>query len=267
MVPVGLSELVESARERWPAIAIGTEPFVAHLVAKLGDRPPQEAPAADLYLACACGLGDIAAIAALEEHYLRPLTGKLARARIPAPVVDDVLQILRVRLLVSHDGERPRILDFAGTGDLHGWLRVAAMREAVGLMRTGPMTPLEDELAAKLPSPVRDPADENLKESYRAVFRTALAGALAALSPRERNLLRQRYLDDLSIDQLAKFYRVHRATAARWANAASTRLLTETRRRMAKQLGIARAELGGILRFIQSRFDVSVRRLFDELRN
>lgn len=66
--------------------------------------------------------------------------------------------------------------------------------------------------------PGGDPELSHLKATFAAEFKFALTLAIDELSVRDRNLLRQSVLDGLTIDQLGKLYRVHRATAARWVD-------------------------------------------------
>jgi hypothetical protein len=49
---------------------------------------------------------------------------------------------------------------------------------------------------------------------------------------RARNLLRQHVLDGLTIDELARLYRAHRATCARWLADARSELALHTRRHL-----------------------------------
>ena len=82
-----------------------------------------------------------------------------------------------------------------------------------------------------------------------------------ALSDREKNLLRQSAIDGLSIDDLAALYRVHRATCARWLEAAREALFSDTRRRLIDEAGIAEAECDSIIRLVQSQLHVTLRRV------
>jgi len=71
-------------------------------------------------------------------------------------------------------------------------------------------------------------------------------------------LLHQHALDGLSIDKLAAFYRVHRATTARWLDAARQAVLDGTRRELVSRLQLSVNELDSIMRMIGSRLDVSL---------
>ena len=70
-----------------------------------------------------------------------------------------------------------------------------------------------------------------------------------------------RALDGLSIDQLAAFYRVHRATTARWIEAARQAVLDGTRKELIRRLQLSRSELDSVMRLIGSQLDVSLSRV------
>jgi RNA polymerase sigma-70 factor (ECF subfamily) len=100
-----------------------------------------------------------------------------------------------------------------------------------------------------------------MKARYQAAFRAAFEDAVRRLEPRDRNLLRLHHLDAVTLDQLAAMYGVHRATAVRWLSDVRRRLLADTRRSLRAALGVAEDELDSVMALIESRLDVSVRRL------
>src|SRR6185436_8511874 len=75
------------------------------------------------------------------------------------------------------------------------------------------------------------PSQSLMKDVYRKSFKQAFEEALAALSIHDRLLLRQHFLDGLSIDRMAALHDVHRATAARWIAKLVEKLLVDTRAR------------------------------------
>src|ERR1044071_7693844 len=134
-----LLDIWQRARATWPSVELSAETFLAHLARHLpADEPAMDAVAqinaADLYLACACAMGDAHAVAAFEEHCLRGFDRALARLRVTPDAVAEVKQRIRCRLLVADRG-RARIADFAGRGSLRAWVRVMGVREALRLTR------------------------------------------------------------------------------------------------------------------------------------
>ena len=262
-----LDEIWREARETWPSVAVGEEAYVAHLARHLpSDVPVVEAlrqmNTADLYLACACSQGNAQAIDAFETHCLSVVDGAIARFRLGADAVAEVKQRLRQRVLVADDGP-PRIVGFSGRGELRGWVRVMAVREALH-MSEGARRETELDDADRLQAFVTpsDPELDLMKARYRDAFGKAFDRALRELPAREQTLLRQHVIDGLTIDQLGALYRVHRATAARSLERVRKAVLASTRAHMSEHLHVRSSELNSILRLIRSRLEVTLRGLF-----
>ncbi|HZU81492.1 MAG TPA: sigma factor-like helix-turn-helix DNA-binding protein, partial [Polyangiaceae bacterium] len=103
---------------------------------------------------------------------------------------------------------------------------------------------------------------ELARERYRDAFAPAFAAAVAGLERRDRTLLRLHLLGGVSLEQLAAVYGVHRATVVRWLAAARAQVLDATRANLIARLGVRADELESLMGLVQSRFDVSVERLF-----
>jgi DNA-directed RNA polymerase specialized sigma24 family protein len=93
-----------------------------------------------------------AVIAALDAHYLAGLDPALRRLDLPAPVIDDVKQDVRQRLLVADGARPPRIADFTGAGNLRGWLRVVAINAARQLLRRAAPPPSSPTSCCRSPT-------------------------------------------------------------------------------------------------------------------
>jgi RNA polymerase sigma-70 factor (ECF subfamily) len=160
---------------------------------------------------------------------------------------------------LSHAGRPPRIAEYAGRGSLASWVRVAALRMVLNLNRDlrEPRAPDEapDSVAAI------DPELALLKARYRGALEQALRDAFAGLEPQQRTLLRQRFVDGLSIDHIAPLHGVHRATAARHLAAARAGLLAETLRELRRAHAIPPSELKSLLRLVRSELSLSLRTL------
>jgi RNA polymerase sigma-70 factor (ECF subfamily) len=256
-----LAAALAAATAAWPEADLAAEEFVPYLAIRLpaGDDPVASLAAlnvADLYLACALSRGDPGALAAFDARCLSVVDLALARMSAPPAMVDEVKQMVR-RLLLVADGRPPRIVDYAGRGDLRGFVRVTAVREALHIFRRGrPELELDDTLGARAASD--DPELAYLKDLYRAEFKIAFREAMGSLSDRQRNLIAQHFLDRLTLEQMAALYRVHRATVVRWLAAAREALLRGTHRAMTSRLKVRPAELDSILRLIDSQLDVSI---------
>jgi len=256
-----------AGRAAWPGVAIGDELIAARLAARLRDDAELRAAPegieqhdADVFLAIALAAGDPAAVRVFEERFVPQIDHALRRLRLPAGSVDELKQALRFDLLVG-DGA-PKIADYAGRGELVGWLRVSATRRALtAVKRAGREEALDEVLLEQWPDATPTPENRHLRAKYTAELKRAIHEAFAALEVRQRNLLRQHILDELTIDDLARLYRVHRATCARWLADARAELGKSTRKRLIAALGMRFQEVDSLLRFLDSDIELSISRI------
>jgi len=261
-----VAELARAARAGHPELALPDDVFMAFLATKISERPALEgmtaAQASDLYLACAAGNGQATAITLLERQCFATLPPILERMGLARDDVAEVQQIVRQLLLVPRPRAAPAILQFSGSGDLCSWVRVIATREAVRLVRRRREAPADDDrLFDRLGAPTRSPEALVSEARYRGELKAAFAGALGALTKRERTLLRQHYIDELTLDQIAIIYRVHRATVARWLAKARDALVARTVKALGSQLRVGRAEIDSILCLVRTNLDLSLPRV------
>jgi RNA polymerase sigma-70 factor, ECF subfamily len=259
-----LDEKLAAARAAWPAFSVDDARFIDHLARHLPeDGAPlvrlREMRADELYLALACGAGIAEALRAFEEGPLREVRRALDRLARDGVAVDDALQELRLKLFF---GEEPRILDYAGRGELRGWLRVTATRAALKLkekQRYGTLD--EDELLADRTSPVGDAELDVIKAQHAEEFQRAFRAALGRLLGRDQLLLRQYFLDGLTLEQLGALHRVNRSTVLRWIRRVQTTVLMEVRQALTAELKLSTSECDSLLRILHSQADVTFRRL------
>src|SRR5262245_54970614 len=234
-----LDHLFETGRAAWPDVALRAETFRAHLAAIGGATSGELAPhAADVYIACAAAHGDAAAIEAIERTCIARIGPALSRIITPSEI-DDVTQVLRQRLFLGGRDGRPRLLDYAGRGELRAWVRASAIRTAFEhLRRSKRERAHEAELEFGLPGRAEDPALDQMRRSFQGEFRAAFQVALAALDARHRTVLRQHFLDGLSTEELGTAYRIHRVTAFRWLREARAELLKRLRAELVERLHV-----------------------------
>jgi RNA polymerase sigma-70 factor (ECF subfamily) len=259
-----LARLLASARAAWSGVGLADEAFAAYLAERLPSTAA-EADALDalhgedLYLACACAAGDHAAVRLFETTFAREVDIALAGMGLDAAVGDEVRQILRTKLFVSIPGAHPKIATYSGRGDLRSWVRAAAVRTAISLLRgQGREVPVPDDMLGAVPAPIDDPHLAHYKELYRAEFKQAFEAAFAALQSRDRTLLRYKFVDGLSLDEIGAIYGVHRATVARWLATTRDALLTGTRAGLRARLAIGDSDLDSIMRLIDSQLEASI---------
>ncbi len=263
-----LAAMLDHCRVALGTFQVTDDQVVEHVARTLAaDATPaalERLRVADLYLACGCAVGDRDALNAFEAEFGRDIDLAIARSGNVDIGKDEFRQLLRNKLFVAAEGKRPKIADYAGRGDLRSWVRVTALRTIVDIVRQragGKEIPVEADMLGAMPSPQEDPELDYIQRTYKSEFRYALQEAFAALTPRERNLLRHHVLHGLNIDQVGALYRVHRTTAFRWIEKARKSLLRETRAALMRRLNVGSGELLSIMRVVQGDLDVSVRRL------
>jgi RNA polymerase sigma-70 factor (ECF subfamily) len=252
MTPV---ELVAAAEATYGRLGVSAERFTAFLATR---EVSQARP--DLVLACACLDGTPPALAYFEEHLLAPVGARLARVH-GSQIAEEVIGRLRETLYVAAPGRAARLASYAGRGDLRGWLEVVAVREAHKVRRREVRGHDNDaDILDSLPDD-DDLELRQMKAQHRAELALAFREALERATPRSRLLLRQRYLDGLTLDEIAGLHNVHRITVMRWMARTEKELLCEIQRALTARLGLATREVADLVEDARSRLDLSLRGL------
>jgi RNA polymerase sigma-70 factor (ECF subfamily) len=261
-IAIAVARIASHGRAAWPAVAIADDAIavrIARLVRDDPEVPLDELHAADFYLATALATGDAGALRTFELALVPEIRIALRRLRLPPTAIEEITQALRLELLTGDD---PKIASYAGRGGLVAWLQVTATRKAFKLARhTVRERPLDEVLLDHWPDPTPGPAAHHLRVTYTAALKTAIREAFGTLEVRQRNLLRQHFLDELTIDDLARMYRAHRSTCARWLADARAELTRRTRKLLIGALGLGSAELDSLLRFLDSDIELSISRI------
>jgi RNA polymerase sigma-70 factor (ECF subfamily) len=215
----------------------------------------------DLFLAYACLQGDPAALAKVSEELI-PQAARTVSRIDPAPdFLEEVLQLIRERLLVTVEGRPARLSEYTGRGALGAWVRTLATRLAVDVSRRRrPERPAPED--ASLSGVLVGGGNLELgllRARHQEHFKQALRGALAELSQRDRNVLRLRFLDDLTGEQIARLHGVHATTVMRWLDRAQAEVLRGTRAQLQERFGVEGTELDSLFRALQSDLDMSLR--------
>jgi RNA polymerase sigma-70 factor (ECF subfamily) len=213
----------------------------------------------ELALAWACLAGDAAALGHFGRVYLVQARNALAKLRLGRTLADDVIGWMRFELFVRPEGAL--LATFTGKGELGSWVRAIAVHEAVKRERRArrEVTP---EVLDELPMPA--PELFAMRGAYGAELTAALSQSLAALPLEDRNLLRQFFLDGLTIDMLGKLLGIHRATAARRVAAARTRLVDLVRAALRRDLALSEAGVDQVITL--SNLDESLGHLLRQTR-
>lgn len=260
-----LDHVVQAGSAAHPGVAVPREAFAAFLAERApsttaGQEWIATVHIADLYLACACVLGLEPAIVIFEAEHVIPAGRALRRMGYEPLVIDDILGSLREKLFFLEEGRRSLLHGYSGRGELSHWLRSVAVRlalRAAGPHRHDPI----DEDAERIAVPADSPELEYLKAAFAAAFKAALGEAIDALAPRDKNLLRQYFLDELTLEEVGRLHGVHAATASRWLAQVRQEVFTKVTRTLMRSLQLREEELRSVLRTAQSRLDMSIRHL------
>jgi RNA polymerase sigma-70 factor (ECF subfamily) len=263
------TRVLAEATARWPGLGDHTDAFVEALTARIDGEPDVDEALArlvlpDIYLVAACLANDRVALAAFERLVRSEVARALARTGDSA-AADDVAQELLVKLLVARDGRPAKLAAYGGHGALTAWLRVAAVRIAISDGRRRRESPLDEHALAEIVDAGDDQALAFLKASYRDAFKRAFDAALASLEPRQRTLLRLQIIDQLTLEEIGAYYRVSRATTARWLADARTALVEATRTHLAGALGLPDRELADMMRLVASSLYSTLPRLLSRV--
>lgn len=250
-----------AARNAWPQLTLSDSDFVGYLAERSlceGEDPELPAFVADLFLACACLSGEAAALKAFEEQILSSANPTLVKLGLSPDDADDIRQELRERLLLGLGDRQPGLASYLGTGALKGWMRAVAGRQALASLRQKkPTSSLEDQIIEDS----SDPILTALKEKYREDFKEALHQSVERLEARERTILRAMIIDDRSVADIAKLYKVHRVTASRWIATIRKHLFIRTRAALRTKLELSESELLSMTRLVESQMEMSLGRV------
>ncbi|MBX7082699.1 MAG: sigma-70 family RNA polymerase sigma factor [Nannocystaceae bacterium] len=254
----------EAGQAAWPTVALSAVEFAAHVGGCLAARPElgldgfAQLGAAELYLAAACTLRRPSAIACFRARFLAEIEAPLRRVGLRGADVDELAHEVLELILVG-DGDGPVIASYSGRGSLRGWVRSVTIRTASKRHRSAEQeSARRDRLGEVMAQPEVDVELGHLKATYAADLEAALATALAALDPRERNLLRHYFVDGLTVDEIGRLQGVHRSTAARWVVRAREQLREAVIVLVHQRLGLSPSEVESLGRFVRSQLDLSL---------
>lgn len=216
----------------------------------------------DFELAQGCARGDAEALARFEREFGPDLDRAVNKSPTLGVSEDEFRQLVRERLFVGTPERAPRIASYSGSGPLRSWVRVTATRLVVDLARKRPaeVARSDEELARRLP-PAQDAELTHLRRAYGQMVPDAFDAALRGLTPRQRNLLRQRFLHELTVERMAAMYDVHRSTMFEWLGRARSDLVAGVRGALGER--VPGHALESVVALLGSELDVSVRRMLD----
>jgi RNA polymerase sigma-70 factor, ECF subfamily len=258
----------ESGRALFPRIAWDSldfsraclERWAGQRSGDLAGRLTADRGRAEEYLILACLLQRPGALETFESEYIAKLAGKVRRVCPDRDVVDDVLQLVREKVLLPPE---PGLALYENRGYLTAWLTIIAVRTALDVtrrnrQRTGQLAELDETLMTLAASP----ESEFLGQEVRVAFRTALREAVQRLPEKHRFALKMQFVAGWSIDQIGRALSTHRATAARWLVSARERLEQDVRENLVNRLGLSEAEVTCLMGQMRSQLDVRFSQIF-----
>ena len=251
-------------RQAWPALDVGETVFAAWLGERAGswDEVPT-LDAAALFLTCAVAHAAPGAVAAFGDAHGGDVDLALRRGGLSADAIDDARQLVLAKLLAPGS---EKLRQYVGRGPLSHWVRAVAVRQAISLSRKrGPMERVVAEPSDADADVAADPELAFLKAHYRDRFKAAFSAVLDELEPPDRTLLRLRFVEGLTLDQLARVRDVHRATIARHLARLRKTLLADVRARLSADAGLGSdLELQSVLRLVESNLELSLPRILGD---
>ena len=214
--------------------------------------------AAELYLGTACAAGARAALEQLDRLFIANVANVLAQRRIPDHGIDEIRQTVRERLL---SGDPPYLATAAGRGSLAGLVAVIATRAGLDWLRARSRAEARHEATPVDLVASSDPERDHVRARFRGDIKTAFEAAVKDLEPRERTMLRFHLVEGMTIDDVARLYQIHRATAARQIEKARDRVASGVRRSLARATGIHADELRELEELVTSQLDLSLSRV------
>lgn len=248
-----LMEVVAAARTRWPALAIDGERFAAALDER--GLPVTSPNAPDVALAIALANGEPAALSIFDDVIVPDVSGALRPLARDRDFLDEVLQRVRVKLLVGDP--TPRIAEYLGRGPLAAWIQIVAIREALMMRRSTRREDSDDGDSALVDIALTEPVLAQTRRLYKDAFAIAFREALHGLDERERMLLRLCFVENAGAEDIARLFKVHRVTAFRWLRDARAKLLDRTRDCFMTAMAIPASEVDSVMRSLATSLTVS----------
>lgn len=255
------SRIVGAVQERWPQAQLDGAAFGAFLVERAVEGQGfSSLHVEDLFLAWACLDQQRDAITAFER-YTRPLIALAVRR--DANDADELIHQVQVKLLVAEPPRAPRLADYTGVGPLKAFVMVVAMRCLADAHRSDQRR-REDHIGdgwlelASIAGSTNGPEERVQWAELEPHAARAVTEAMAALSVRQRTVLRLHYVEGVSAEALGRMYGVHRATTTRWLVDARERMLEFVQQRLRETLDVGTASLASLNRTLVDGLELSL---------
>lgn len=267
-----VDRLLQEGRRLFPGVGarVQTSEFSSYVAERVASTRASgvSTHGAHLWLVFAALRGDPHAIAHLKELLLTELAHAVKRRSSFQSIREDIAQELLTRLTVGAEGKEPKLLEYSGRGPLGAWLRAAVVGIGLNLERAGRPWREADRAssvsfgAIELMDRLDDPEITSVRASSEAQVLGALSSALADLAPAERALLRFRFRDGLTLEELATLQRVNRSTVVRRLSELCGRVLQSVRSQLRAKYGLRVDEVESLVRAAGSQLELRLSELF-----
>tara|TARA_R110002096_G_scaffold16898_2_gene57725 strand:+ start:62644 stop:63444 length:801 start_codon:yes stop_codon:yes gene_type:complete len=185
-------------------------------------------------LAFACHQQDRVALAAFEDEHLRHGEVALRTFGSQADTISECLQRLRSDLLVQRKGEHYiRLLRYAGLGRINSLVRVSCIRYARYLAKyvdkgssvASAQVDIDDVPGTTELWGQNEPEANLIALDLKHQFKSCFQNALLGLGEEDRTLLRLYYVQEMTMETLAKLFKVDKSSVSRRITRARARLL------------------------------------------
>lgn len=236
----------DALAEQLTAFGVTAAKAVAECEAFLARRskPGVEICQEDVVLVWAVLRGVAPAVAEIDAL----IVGLARRASGTSIEPAELAQRVRTRLLVSEKGREAKLSTYDGRGRLKSWLWTATKLELLQATRGMGQGPADDvDELTHLASPQRSPELAVRSSKDTKLVSRALREALEVLDAKERTLLRMRFVDGVSTEELGRMFQVHRTTAQRWIEAAQAKIMTAMRAKLQAEAKLARGDVDSLV--------------------
>lgn len=211
----------------------------------------------DLLLVFRCGHRDEPAWREVLEC-LQQRRGAIEKFSTDPDFASDIVARTLARLSEPRDLGEMRILAYRGTAPLGSWLTAVLVREAIDAVRGQRH---HEEIAQDVVDG-DSLADSQLAKSQLApIVHAAMAMALQTLTAKQRTLLHYRFVDKVSIGELATIFGVHRATIARTLAEVNALLNNQIRDSLVRDHNFPKDEVSALVRSVLSQQEGSLESL------
>ena len=263
-----LGALWEAGQRAWPTVDLPADALMEAAARRVGTGPDvqlalESLRPAELYLAAACECGLPSALAILEGWVREDAQRWLRRNPRSTVGVDDARQQLLEHLLVpARPGAPTRLASFAGTGSFQGFVRIALTRLLLNVTTRAVDVHAAMLSYANVPGLEPPPDARVATAELRVALAAAFPLAVAALPIRSRNLLKHRYLDGSTVEEIAVIYGIHRVTATRQLARARADLMAGIKAELSRRLALDSEGVRSVVRAVRSHIDLNLSALF-----